>query len=300
LIDPPATEKEQAMRIVQISDTHISHLGGVTTENFTRLVEFVNDDLRPDLIVNSGDVSILTPDSEADRESAYKLHRAFHAPVHVLPGNHDLGEAGDHAWMGISVTSERVANFLTTFGSDRFVKLIDDNWAIVGINSEILSSGLPEEAEQWGWLNDVGAIVSGRSVLLFLHKPLWSPLPEFTAHALAIETSDRDRILALFSSATLKAVGSGHLHRYRSAFEGSVLTVWAPSSAFIVKGRPKEDGPLGFSQLGLNQLGVVEYRIEDNEIEAYFRSVPTLREEEPWEMVEFTETMAAIEAAASA
>ena len=93
------------MRIVQISDTHISHLGGVTTDNFSRLVEFVNDELHPDLIVNSGDVSILTPDSEADREAAYKLHQCFNAPVAVLPGNHDLGEPGDHPWMGLSVTS---------------------------------------------------------------------------------------------------------------------------------------------------------------------------------------------------
>jgi 3',5'-cyclic AMP phosphodiesterase CpdA len=286
------------MRIVQISDTHISHLGGITTENFSRLVAFVNDELRPDLVVNSGDVSILTPDSEADREAAYKLHQAFDAPVMVLPGNHDLGEAGDHAWMGISVTSERVANFVATFGSDRFLKLIDEDWAVVGINSEILSSGLPEEDEQWAWLKDVGALVAGRSVLVFLHKPLWSPLPDFTEHALAIEAADRDRLLALLAGATVKAIGSGHLHCYRAAYEGDVLTVWAPSSAFIVKGLPQETGQLGFSHLGLNQLGVVEYRIDGDEISAYFRAVPTLQEEEPWEMVEFTETLAAIEAAA--
>jgi hypothetical protein len=51
--------------------------------------------------------------------------------------------------------------------------------------------------------------------------------------------------------------------------------------------------------MGLNQLGVVEYRIDGDEVEVYFRSIPTLLEEEPWEMAEFTETMAAIEAAAT-
>lgn len=276
------------MRIVQISDTHISHLGGVTSENFQTLVDFVNDVLRPDLVVNSGDVSMLTPDSAEDREAAHRLHAGFKAPLRVLPGNHDLGEAGDHAWMGLKVTSERVKGFTGTFGTDHFVELGTDGWAVVGMDSEILSSGLPEEADQWAWLEDVGRQAEGRSVVLFLHKPLWSPMPGFTEHAIAIGEADRDRILAIFGD-RLRVVGSGHLHCYRSSYEGDILTVWAPSSAFLI--RSKE------SQTGLNQLGVVEYRIEGNEVEAYFRSVPTLREEEPFGMQEFTSTMAEIKAA---
>ena len=41
------------MRIVQISDTHLTNFGGTTNENFGRIVGYVNDVLRPDLIVNS-------------------------------------------------------------------------------------------------------------------------------------------------------------------------------------------------------------------------------------------------------
>jgi hypothetical protein len=87
-------------------------------------------------------------------------------------------------------------------------------------------------------------------------------------------------------------VGSGHLHRYASKYEGDVLTVWAPSSAFIVKS-PSWD-------FGLNQLGVVEYRIENDEIAAFFRSTPTLEEEAPFSMPSFTNTMALITEAAAA
>jgi hypothetical protein len=133
------------VRIVQISDTHLSHFGGVTNENFARLVDFVNDSLRPDLVVNSGDVGILYPDSAEDRELAVKAHAAFEAEVRVLPGNHDVGEAGEHAWMGLKVTSERVANFREAFSGDRFLEIVGSDWAVVGMNSEICSSGLPEE-----------------------------------------------------------------------------------------------------------------------------------------------------------
>jgi 3',5'-cyclic AMP phosphodiesterase CpdA len=280
------------MRIVQISDTHLSHLGGVPSENFDRLVDFVNNDLRPDIVVNTGDVVILSPDIPEDRQAARALHERFDAPVFVVPGNHDLGMPGDHPWMGIATTSERLAGYLETFGSDRFVHLVEGGWAIVGMNSEILSSGLPEEALQWEWLEETAERCVGRSVLIFLHRPFWSPMPGHSEHALAIEDSDRDRILELFSGSTIRAVGSGHLHRYMRSRHGEILAVSAPSSAFLDK--------TSTSEIGLSQLGVVEYRIDGDEIDAYFRAVPTLVEESPFGMPAFVATMSRIEAAASA
>lgn len=279
------------MRIVQISDTHLSHLGGVTNDNFSLLVDFVNEVLKPDLVVNSGDVIILSPDSAEDSECARVAHQRFDAPVRIIPGNHDVGMPGEHPWMGISTTSERVANFLDTFGTDRFVELPDPAWAIVGINSELLSSGLPEEADQWEWLEQVAEQVRGRSVMLFLHRPLWSPAPEFTEHQLALDDGDRERLRRCFAGSRLRVVGSGHLHRYLQEVHDGVMTVSAPSTAFVVRE--------GSMQFGLNQLGVVEYRIEGDEIEVYFRAIPTLVEEEPFAMPAFKATMADIEAAFS-
>jgi 3',5'-cyclic AMP phosphodiesterase CpdA len=279
------------MRIVQISDTHLSHLGGVMCDNFSLLVDFVNDVLKPDLVVNSGDLVILSPDSSEDREAVRAAHERFAAPVRIIPGNHDVGMPGDHPWMGIATTAERVANFRSVFGSDRFLELVDPSWAIVGMNSEILSTGLDEEAEQWEWLDEVGEQVRGRSVLLFLHRPLRSPMPAFTEHELALGDVERARLLECFASARLRAVGSGHLHRYLQGLDGDVITVSAPSTAFI--GRDPA------MQTGLNQLGVVEYRIEGDDIEAYFRSIPALVEDEPFAIPAFIETMARIESAAS-
>ena len=47
----------------------------------------------------------------------------------------------------------------------------------------------------------------------------------------------------------------------------------------------------------LNQLGVVEYRIDGEQIEAFFRSIPTIIEDEPFALEAFTQTLAEIEAA---
>ena len=165
------------MRIVQISDTHISHLGGVPSRNMELVAEYLNHHLRPDLVVNTGDIVILDADSAEDRHTAWRLHQDIGGHLRVVPGNHDVGEPGDAPWMGMSVTSERVANFKDTWGSDRFVEFGEpdngaEGWVFIGINSQVLSSRLPEEADQWHWLEEVVGKVQGLSVLLFLHKPM--------------------------------------------------------------------------------------------------------------------------------
>ena len=117
-----------------------------------------------------------------------------------------------------------------------------------------------------------------------MHRSLWSPMP-VTDHELALSEVDRERILAIFAESHLKLVASGRLHRDMRDQRGETLTISAPSSAFIVRG----------ASLGLNQLGVVECRIDGESIEAFFRSVPSLVEDEPFALSAFVETMAEIE-----
>jgi len=261
------------LRIVQFSDTHISRLGGAPSENMALLVDFLNEDLRPDLVINTGDAVLLNPDSPDDRQAALRLHQQINAPLLVLPGNHDVGESGDDVWMDVSITSERVASFAGTWGADRFFRTGSagtgsQDWAFIGINSERLSSGLPEEDEQWAWLADVAGQARGKSVMLFLHKPLW-----FLGGAepgMTILEPDRERLLSVLAGTRLRAVANGHLHRYRHARVGDLLTVWAPSLTFAL---PPDPGR-GF---GPSPSGVVEYRIDGDTLEASFRPVPGLQ-----------------------
>ena len=271
----------KAVRIVQISDTHLTHRGGVTNENFELLVEFINRELRPDLVVNSGDLSLLSPDDEADREMARHLHERLEAPVRVVPGNHDVGEVGADPWAGFGVTGDRIAAFGSTFGPDHWLEVVGD-WVVLGINSEVLSSGLAEEAEQWEWFAGLPDEISDRPAMLFLHKPLWSPVPGGAERGLSVAEADRDRLLSLLGAVDLRAVGSGHLHRYQPAAEGDLITVTAPSTAFVAK--TFRMGP------GLEQLGVVEYRCAGREVVPRFRSIPTLDERQPYEIDEFVAT----------
>ncbi len=73
------------MRIIQLSDTHISHLGGVPAENMTVLADHIDSAARPDLVVHTGDVVIADPDSVQDRDAARRLLARIDAPLLVLP-----------------------------------------------------------------------------------------------------------------------------------------------------------------------------------------------------------------------
>lgn len=256
------------MRIVHFSDTHISHLGGLGHGNAERLVGYLNQ-AEPDLVVHTGDVVIVDPDSAPDRAAAMGIHQRINAPLRVLPGNHDVGECAAEPWQGIGVTSERVQGFRSAWGSDRFVVLGDaaldaGGWAFVGINSELCGSGLPEESEQQEWLEDVAARASGRQVMLFLHKPLVTDdgeRPNVTLPAAA-----RDQVLATFG-AGLRVVANGHVHRYRCTDDGAVMAVWAPSLCFS----PAAEPDLKF---GPGTAGIVEYSIRGHQVDARFVQVP--------------------------
>lgn len=261
------------MKIVQISDTHISQHGGTTNENFVKIAQLVNEQLRPDAIVHSGDVTIMDPDADADRASALDLLGTLTVPLHVLPGNHDIGDSAD-PWV---VTSDRVRAFTDAFGDDHWVHSVGDI-ALVGINSEILGVGLPEEDAQWEWLEALPELVGDRRALVFCHKALWSPSPEPQSHPMSIPPMAVPRLQGILDRIDVAVYGSGHLHRYLLEQHGEAWVVSAPSTAFTAGS--SADFP------GLRQLGVVEYDVADGVVTPTYRTVPTLIERDSRELSE--------------
>jgi 3',5'-cyclic AMP phosphodiesterase CpdA len=253
------------MKIVQISDTHISQHGGTTNDNFALIAEFINEQLRPDAIVHSGDVTIMDPDADGDRVVARQLLDTLDAPLYVLPGNHDIGDSAQ-PWV---VTSDRVRAFTNVFGDDHWVRPLGDI-ALVGINSEIMGVGLPEEEAQWEWLETLPELVGDRRALVFCHKPLWAPSSDAQSHPMSVPEQSTPRLLDILASLDVAAYASGHLHRYLLEQRAGASVVSAPATAFTAGSAA--DFP------GLRQLGVVEYDITDGVVTPRFRTVPTIVE----------------------
>ena len=164
-----------------------------------------------------------------------------------------------------------MAAFAGVFGPGHWLETVGE-YAVIGLSSEIMSSGLPEEQAQWDWLETVPGQVGDRPVLVFCHKPVWPSRPGPEEDAVAIPGAERYRLLRILAGLDVKIFANGHLHQFTIGQYGSALTVTAPSVAFAKRETGDVTGP------GLQQVGVVEYTGEGGDVGVFFRSVPGLTE----------------------
>ena len=75
---------------VQILHLADLHFGGVADVRQIEALEAILPDLRPDAVVISGDISQRARHGEFQRARAFVNLAKETAPVHVMPGNHDV------------------------------------------------------------------------------------------------------------------------------------------------------------------------------------------------------------------
>jgi 3',5'-cyclic AMP phosphodiesterase CpdA len=251
-------------RLTQISDPHLARRLPTLIENFHRLSEYI-DTTRPDLVINSGDVSFDGPDHPDDLEFAKTLHDALPAACRYLPGNHDIGDnptnVGPPPPQPVTEASQQA--FLSIFGEDRW-RFEAAGWCFIGLNSQVMNTGLAGEAEQFDWLAAQLSAAKGKPLALFLHKPLYLNAPgepELAATAVRyIPQPARAQLMGMFAAVDLRLVASGHLHQRRDFTRGHVRHVWAPSSGFIISDKRQE-------VIGIKEVGLVEYRFQPDGFE---------------------------------
>jgi 3',5'-cyclic AMP phosphodiesterase CpdA len=251
-------------RLTQISDTHLSSAIPKLTENFRRVAEHI-DANRPDLIVNSGDVSWDGPTSRADMEFALGLHAALPVDCRYLPGNHDIGDNPTAVGAAPSCPATEVLRdaFVSVFGEDRW-QFEAAGWRFIGLNSLIMNTGIPSEAAQEEWLASQLSGANGKPVALFLHKPLFLNTPEDPEQASTairfVPQPVRARLAALLGAHDIRLVASGHVHQRRDFTYQRTRHIWAPSAGFIVPDRMQE-------VIGIKETGLVEYRFRPDSFE---------------------------------
>lgn len=267
-----STDGGTTLRLVQISDTHLSRWDGPLRRNFRAIAGLVNDTLSPDLVVHAGDSVMANPDAEEDFHAARDLLGLIRAPMLFIPGNHDVGEPYERTWW--TATDERVARFRRHFGPAQWLHWFGDV-ALIGLNSQVFGTGLAEERLQWQWLSDIAAEVEGRATIVFLHKSFWTGYRGSDGRQGAIDLVDRDRILQVLSGSRLLGVSNGDVHRYRKTWRGEQFELWGPSTAFLVHREETQKLPAG-----LEQLGVVLFEVTGERVTTTFQTTPGLEEVE--------------------
>jgi 3',5'-cyclic AMP phosphodiesterase CpdA len=251
-------------RLTQISDPHLARRHQKLTDNFHRVSEYI-DATRPDLVVDSGDLIFEGPANPDDLAFAKTLHDALPVACRFLPGNHDVGDNPTQTGPAPShpVAEASRQAFISAFGDDRW-RFEAAGWCFIGLNSQVMNSGLASETEQFDWLASQLSGADGRPVALFLHKPLFLNAPddpELAASAIRyVPPAPRSRLVQMLHAVDLRLVASGHLHQRRDFTFGHVRHLWAPSAGFVIPDRTQE-------VIGIKEVGLVEYRFRPDSFE---------------------------------
>jgi 3',5'-cyclic AMP phosphodiesterase CpdA len=255
------------MRVIQISDTHLSPGKTQFADNWPPLAHWIAEQ-RPDLVIHTGDVTVDGAGVEEDLRYCAGLMRELGVRFRAVPGNHDVGEPGHRAQ---PVNAERLCRWRRHFGEDRWVEDVE-GFRLIGINAMLIGSGEPEEQVQRDWLQAIISDAGERRVAWFLHRPLFLDDPEEGDTGYwSVKPTPRSRLLEPVRRHSVALVASGHLHRARDFQRDGTRYIWAPSSAYLVGPRV-----LTMPMPGEERLGAVIYELDDSSFEAQIAAVPGL------------------------
>jgi 3',5'-cyclic AMP phosphodiesterase CpdA len=251
-------------RLTQISDTHLGRRFPGLIANFHRVCEHIDAD-RPDLVVNTGDVSFDGPTSRDDVEFAKSLHDALPVTCRYLPGNHDIGDnptaIGPAPKPPVEEAHRR--QFCSLIGEDHW-SFEAAGWCFIGLNSLVMNSGLAFEAEQFDRLASEISRANGRPVALFVHKPMFLNLPDDPelpdTSIRYVPQPARARLIEMFGNVELRLIASGHVHQRRDYSFRHTRHVWAPSAGFVINDKRQD-------RIAIKEVGLVEFRFQPDSLE---------------------------------
>lgn len=192
---------------------------------------------RPAFVVHLGDVPHPVPGLRAHHgaiDVAQATYRDLSMPLHLVPGNHDVGDK-PHPWApapSVSVDKHRV--FERAWGPPWW-SFDHGPLHLVGIDTPVINSGLDLETEQWAWLDNDLERASGR-ILAFLHYPPFLLTPDEDEHYDNLAEPGRSRLLDLFAHHGVEAAFCGHVHHPFLDWHRGTSWYLLPSTAFVRPG----------------------------------------------------------------
>ena len=256
-----------AVRINVVSDTHLSSRTPEATENWEAVAASLQDD-RADLIVHTGDISADGQDHPDDLAYAHDLLAPLEHRMVVIPGNHDVGDAPNATGPGGAIIdAPRLATYRSIFGPDRW-SLTVGRWHLIGINAQLLGSGLDAERDQDQWLTGtVARLPIGAPAALFLHKPIDAAGrrdDDTASPGRYVPIESRSQVLDLLARRSFHVVVSGHVHQWGPRPGRDLSTVWLPSTwaTFPERLQPTiEHKTTGYATLTLHDDGTVDAQL---------------------------------------
>ncbi len=242
-------------RIALLSDPHVlaatNKEHAVYRAHFEQAIAEVNA-AGADLVLIAGDLTNHGKREEIE-EFKKRIH-GFKAPVWFVYGNHDVGNeptAGKPSF----VTADSVALFEKELGLSYFDRTCS-GVRVVGLNSSLLGSGLPEEAKMWEFLEAHLAKRDRAPLLMLSHNPPFLKSADEPADYFNIGPQARSRLLGMLPKGAVPAFLSGHLHHSLvNHLDGRLFLTTPPLSFSLPSGTDKE----GWTLVTVTATGEVQY-----------------------------------------
>ncbi len=255
-----------AKRLIHISDLHLSRNRAYTYANWKAVLTYINQ-VKPDLVINTGDFVLESPDDFDDLEFAREQMSHLAVSWKALPGDHDIGGGppqprlrAEVPWLeNYGITEDRRQQYLALFEEDRWSLPFGD-WQLIGINDLIFESGFDAEQTQWEYLEEKLQQAKDRPIALFMHKPpCMTSIFEKPYITNAIPAEARQRLRELIRKANVRLICTGHLHVFRTFHTLGISIIVAPT---LMRG--KDDYVSGNGQ---DVNGIVEYVFDGEGVE---------------------------------
>lgn len=227
-----------------VADTHVNE-SDTSSQSPFRANILTNDRARhvfneiaamnpsPDFVVHLGDMIHPVPNMPGYDEAARKFKEIaaqVAIPVHLVPGNHDIGDKTID-WMPADIVcNEYVTKYQQTFGKDYYAfKHADLHFVI--LNALLFNSGLRGEEEQKQWFD--AELAAGGRVFVFLHYPPYLYEANERSSYENIDEPGRSWLLERLRGGNVEGIFAGHVHNFWYDVVGNAEMYLLPSTAFL-------------------------------------------------------------------
>jgi hypothetical protein len=227
-----------------VGDTHIKPTVGdqsapwKVNEKATGRARFIAREIArydPQFIVHLGDLVHPVPELATFSDAVALTHEVFrqhHNIMHVLPGNHDIGDKPNRMMPAKSIRESWISIHESNFGPS-WRSFDQGGVRFVLINNPILNSGLPQERAQYAWLEETLVSAGAQRIIMFMHYPLFLLSPDEPSTYDNIDDPARSRLMALIRKFKVEAVFAGHVHNiFYHRLDGTEFYVM-PATSFV-------------------------------------------------------------------
>jgi Icc protein len=221
---PGLSQDQDALRFVQISDSHIGFDKPANTDVTATLraaiAKIKAAPEPPAFVLHTGDLTHLSKPSEFD--TLQQVLSELSVPVFYVPGEHDVLEDDGRSYLQrFGKGTQGTGWYSFDQNGVHFVGLVN----VVNLRAGGLGSLGGEQLE---WLEkDLARLAGSTPIVVFAHIPLWSVYPEW-----GWGTDDSERALSHLKRFGSVSVLNGHIHQVMQKIEGHVTFHTAMSTAF--------------------------------------------------------------------